>query len=90
MADVDLDVARAWLADFVERGHKAATVAARARALRVFSDWIVTDDYVRIYPLEKLKVPTIPHTIAVATLPGHPSPDLGKSGPTTMAGGGRL
>jgi hypothetical protein len=31
LADVDLDIGRAWLADFVERGRKPATVAARAR-----------------------------------------------------------
>ena len=30
LADVDLEVGRAWLADLVERGRKAATVAARA------------------------------------------------------------
>jgi len=43
MADVVIGVARSWLADFVARGRKPATVAARARALRVFSHWIVTD-----------------------------------------------
>ena len=37
LADVDLGIARAWLADFVERKRKPATVAARARAVRVFS-----------------------------------------------------
>ena len=40
LADLQLDRARAWLADFVERGPKPATVAARARALRVFGNWI--------------------------------------------------
>jgi hypothetical protein len=63
LADVELGVARAWLADFVERGRKPATVAARARALRVFSHWIVTDEYIRTDPLGKLKVPSIPRTI---------------------------
>jgi hypothetical protein len=43
LADVDLGVARGWLAGFVARGRKPATVAARARALRVFSHWIATD-----------------------------------------------
>jgi hypothetical protein len=56
LADLDVDTGRAWLAGFVERGRKPATVAARARALRVFSHWIVTDDYLRTDPLEKLKV----------------------------------
>ncbi len=63
LADVHLDIGRAWLADYVERGRKPATVAARARALRVFSHWIVTEDYVRTDPLAKLRVPTIPRTI---------------------------
>lgn len=63
LADLDLDTGRAWLADFVERGRKPATVVARARALRVFSHRIVTDDYVRADPLEKLKVPKVPTTI---------------------------
>lgn len=63
LADVDLGVGRAWLADFVERRRKPATVAAQARAMRVFSHWIVTDDYIRTDPLEELKVPTIPNTI---------------------------
>ncbi len=51
------------LADFVERGRRLATVAARARALRVFSHWIVTDDYVRTDPIEKRKVPKVPNAI---------------------------
>jgi hypothetical protein len=29
LADIDLGIGRAWLADFVERGRKPATVAAR-------------------------------------------------------------
>jgi integrase/recombinase XerC len=62
LAELDLDIGRAWLADFVERGRKPATVAARARALRVFSHWIVTEDYVRTDPRARLKVP-IPRTI---------------------------
>jgi site-specific recombinase XerC len=60
LADLGLDRARAWLADFVQRDRKPATVAARARALRVFSHWIVTDGFVRTDPLENLKVPKIP------------------------------
>jgi len=56
LADVDLGIARAWLADFVERGRKPATVAARARALRVFSHWIVTEDYVRTDPIVSVVV----------------------------------
>lgn len=63
LADISLDTSRSWLADFVARGRKPATVVARARALRVFSRWIVTEDYVRTDPLEKLKFPKIPHTI---------------------------
>jgi site-specific recombinase XerD len=63
LADLQLDRARAWLADFVQRGRKPATVAARARALRVFSHWTVTDRFVRTDPLENLKVPKIPRTI---------------------------
>jgi integrase/recombinase XerC len=63
LADVDLGIGRAWLADFVEPGCKPATVAVRARALRVFSHWIVTEDYVRSDPLARLKVPTIPRII---------------------------
>jgi integrase/recombinase XerC len=63
LADVDLGIGRAWLADFVERGCKPATVAVRARALRVFSHWIVTEDYVRSDSLARLKVPTIPRII---------------------------
>ena len=34
LADLELAVARAWLADFVARGRQTATVAGRARALR--------------------------------------------------------
>ena len=53
LADLDLGVARAWLADFVERGRKPATVAARARALAIHSTSrpeapVVLDGYVSV------------------------------------------
>lgn len=84
LADVDLGTARAWLADFVARGRKPATVAARARALRVFSHWIVTDDYVRTDPLERLKVPAIPRTIVATFTPDQMS-ELLAAAPAPLA-----
>ena len=63
LADVELDTARAWLADFVERGRKPATVAARARALRVFGNWIESEQYVRANRLARLQIPKVPKTI---------------------------
>ena len=84
LADVDLAVARAWLADYVERGRKPATVAARARTIRVFCHWIVDEEYVRADPLEKLKVPTIPCTI-VETFTTDQMTDLLAAAPTPLA-----
>jgi site-specific recombinase XerD len=84
LADLDLGEARAWLADFVERGRKPATVAARARALRVFSHWIVDEDYVRTDPLARLKIPTIPRTI-VETFTTDQMRDLLAAAPAPLA-----
>jgi site-specific recombinase XerD len=84
LADVDLGVARARPADYVERGRKPATVAARARSLRVFSRWLVSDEYVRADPLGKLKVPTIPRTI-VETFTTDQMIDLLASAPPPLA-----
>lgn len=47
LADLDLDIARSWLADFVERGRRPATVATRARAPRDFGRWIEAQGYAR-------------------------------------------
>jgi hypothetical protein len=46
LADVDLSVGRAWLADFDARGRKPATVAARARSLRSAwtAPWLIGAD----------------------------------------------
>jgi integrase/recombinase XerD len=63
LADLTLNCARAWLADFVDRGRKPATVAARARALRVFGNWIEAEAYVRTNALERLQIPKVPRTI---------------------------
>ena len=69
LADLDLGVARGWLADFVERGRKPATVAARARALRVFARWIEAEGYVRENPLGRLRIPKVPRTIVETFAP---------------------
>lgn len=84
LADLDLDTGRAWLADFLQRGRKPATVASRARALRVFSHWVVSEDYVRTDPLAKLKVPTIPRTI-VETFTTDQMRELVAAAPTPLA-----
>ena len=52
--------------------------------MRVFSHWIVTDDYVRTDPLEKLKVPKIPHTV-VETFPTDQMSDLLVAAPAPLA-----
>jgi hypothetical protein len=63
LADLDLDVARAWLADFVDRGRRTATVHGRARALRAFGRWIEADGWVRRNPLDRLEMPELKRTI---------------------------
>jgi hypothetical protein len=60
LADVDLDIGRAWLADFVERGRKPPPSPPAPGRSACSVTWIVTEDYVRTDPLAKLKVPTIP------------------------------
>ncbi len=84
LADLDLGRARAWLADFVERGRKPATVAARARALRVFGNWIEAEQYVRTNPLDRLEIPKVPRTI-VETFTAGQMTDLLAAAPAPLA-----
>ncbi|HET9757296.1 MAG TPA: hypothetical protein VFP66_12385, partial [Candidatus Limnocylindrales bacterium] len=84
LADLELDRARAWLADFVERGRKPATVAARARALCVFGNWIEAEQYVRSNPLERLQIPKVPRTI-VETFTNDQMTDLLAAAPAPLA-----
>jgi integrase/recombinase XerD len=84
LADLHLDLARAWLADFVERGRKPATVAARARALRVFGNWIEAEGYVRTNPIARLRIPRVPRTI-VETFSVDQLSDLLTAAPVPMA-----
>ena len=84
LVDLTLDRARAWLADFVERDRKPATVAARARALRVFGNWIEAEHYVRSNPLERLQIPKVPRTI-VQTFTADQMTDLLAAAPAPLA-----
>jgi site-specific recombinase XerD len=84
LADLGLDTGRAWLADFVERGRKPATVAARARALRVFGNWIQAEQYVRTNPLERLQIPKVPKTI-VETVTADQMTDLLAAAPAPLS-----
>jgi len=69
LRDLQLDTARAWLADLVRSGRRPATVAARARALRTFSAWALAETYVRTDPLTRLtRGPTSYRTLMMASL----------------------
>jgi len=63
LADVELGIARAWLAELSSRELRPSTVAARARALRVFGRWIEAESYVRANPLIRLRMPVVPRTV---------------------------
>lgn len=57
-----------WIVAMQDAGHRPASVANRYRSLRVFMNWLVSEEEITRSPMEKMSSPTIPE-IPVPLLP---------------------
>lgn len=60
LADLDADTVREWMTDQRDRGLAEHTVAARVRALKIWTRWLVAEDRIERDPLRNLKTPKLP------------------------------
>jgi len=64
--ELTADQIRAYLVVLQERGLKANTVHAAARAVRAFSNFLVMEELIRISPMRKVRMPRLPQEIPPA------------------------